>query len=126
MNNEQILEALRAMAQTLGTTVQKLWEVAMTQVYVDAIHDVITMVAMILFVIFSYRYGMTHKNDTIKPNRYGEDDITGRGASVIVLGVVSVVFVLMVMLVLVPNILTAFINPEFAAIEMISNFIQNH
>ena len=124
---EKAMELLEALAAKLETTVEYLWAVLVQQARVEAIIDLVFIAVMMLFWVALY-FWHKHCLKPIQSNSYGEDNLYEKGDGII--GAVTFFIALFVLLFTViaifqiPDIITGFINPEYAALKEILNTIK--
>lgn len=110
--NEEVLQRIDALAEKLGVVSEHLWGVLVRQAYVEAVIAAFILLATAAAWVLVVRTYRSHKAED---QYFDIEDHPALTIGSIILAIVSVV----VILVCPEIILTALINPEYAALRKI-------
>lgn len=115
--DEQTSKIIEQIAQKLGTTAEYLWAVLIKQAPVDATVSLVQVIATVCISVFLWRLHVKLSNPDHQLNY--DDNFS---SSILMGGALSVCFILLlVAFFTIPDIINGYFNPEFWAIDYITN-----
>jgi ABC-type Fe3+ transport system permease subunit len=118
--NDQLQKALTELANKLGTSVQYLWKVLVSQAKTNAITDILMWVVLLLsgFVLYFLhkRFSKTNEEDRYSSSHYDNNEPTQWIMAI--LGICWLVL-LIACFVLVPDLVSSLFNPQYWALKEI-------
>jgi hypothetical protein len=149
-NTEQLI---RELADKLGVSLEKLWDILIVQAKYSAIGDLTSMVVCFVLTIFLFRYLIkilkqrkTEETTRITKAYNNTEDYNSISARheryirsvieksswpdrelvifiIVLIGTVMFGFITLIYTLMLPNLVTRLLNPEFGAIEILQKFI---
>lgn len=119
---ENLTGLLSQLAEKLGTTVEFLWEILLKQAHISgwiSFFSVIVFLVGITFFSLFIRY-------TIKKWDYIEENALEPLYAIInvLLGIIFIIWFILIILEIIPNMITAFSNPEYWALKQVLGIIR--
>ena len=112
--NQEIIELLKVLADKFGTTTEHLWRVLLEQALLSGITNVILLVVILVLTVMWVRFAL-ERIEKGEKGYYSSDDIGALWLTIILVipfcGVVSVL--------LIYDIVTAILNPDYWALREI-------
>jgi hypothetical protein len=119
--NDQLQKALTELANKLGTSVQYLWKVLVSQAKINAITDIIMWVIVIrsgvILGMLHYRFSKEKETDKYSYNSY-YDNNDSAGFIMATLGIGWFIF-LIICFINIPDLVSSLFNPEYWALKEI-------
>lgn len=120
--NENVSILIEKLAEKLGTTTQHLWGVLVKQAPISGVIDLVISCAMVFFAVYLLRFAMgrTTVPDVTEKNKYPKAKVDEPTA--IILWMLTVIYLAVVSVCVVSSIrngATAFLNPEYWALDLI-------
>lgn len=116
---EELTTMLTGLADTLGTTVEYLWTVLLKQAYIQVIISAIIIIVSTIMIIISIKYTrfvIKNWQDIVD-----SDTEIGHIMINIILGIITIILFIQVVFYEIPELITAYCNPEFWALQEILN-----
>lgn len=114
--NDQTAKIIESLAAKLGTTTEYLWSVLLHQARVDGITTLCYLVLSVVSGIALFHYNKKWSNDDNDVSYYHNEYLI---APMVIIGVVWFILALYMVMSGVPTMITAFLNPEYWALDKI-------